>query len=132
MRFQLCKSTGNICDLYISLYFEWMDSLSNSIVDVYLNQKIFALVYGIVYLSQINSIFFFFFFYQIELNFKLFRQFPKFNLPESWIYKYAIHFIESFLPIKHKKIDLIQGSVVEPVIKSSVTNFKHYISRAWD
>jgi hypothetical protein len=40
-----------------------------------------------VHLSQINSTFFIFFYYQIELNFKLFRQFPKFSLPESWIYK---------------------------------------------
>ena len=35
--------------------------------------------------------------------------------------------------MKHKKKkNLIQGYVVEPVIKSLVTNFNHYISRAWD
>jgi hypothetical protein len=120
--------------LYISLYFEWMDLLSNSIVDVYLNQKRVSLVYE-MYTSQINSTFFYFFlFNQIELNFKLFWQFPKYNLPESWIYKYAIHLIESFPPIKHKKKKkyLIQGYVVELVIKRLVTNFNHYISRAWD
>ena len=74
--------------------------------------------------SQINSIFFY---YQIELDFKLFRQFPKFNLPESRIYQYAKHLIESLPPIKHQKINLVQGSVVEPLIKSSVTNFNHYM-----
>jgi hypothetical protein len=74
----------------------------------------------------------FFYYYQIELNFKLFRQFPKFNIPEPWIYKYAIHLIESFPPIKHKKINLVHGFLVEPVIKSSVTNFNHYTSRTWD
>ena len=121
--------------MYILLYFEWMDLLSNSIVDVYLNQKRFSLVYGMYTsrrLIQHFYLFLFYFFYQIELNFKLFRQFPKFNLPESWIYKYAVHLIESFPPIKHQKINLIQGSIVEPVIKSSVTNINHYISRAWD
>jgi hypothetical protein len=40
--------------------------------------------------------------------------------------------MESFPPIKHQKINLMQGSIVEPVIKSSVTNFNHYISLAWD
>jgi hypothetical protein len=40
--------------------------------------------------------------------------------------------MESFPPIKHQKINLMQGSIVEPVIKSSVTNFNHYISLAWN
>jgi hypothetical protein len=40
--------------------------------------------------------------------------------------------MESFPPIKHQKINPMQGSIVEPVIKSSVTNFNHYISLAWD
>jgi hypothetical protein len=66
-----------------------MDILSNSIVDVYLNQKIFSLVYGMyTSLRLIQHLFVFYsylfiFFYQIELNFNLFRLFPKFNLPES-------------------------------------------------
>jgi hypothetical protein len=63
-----------------------MDLVSNSIVDVYLNQKRFSLVYGMYTsrrLIQHFYLFLFYFFYQIELNFKLFRQFPKFNLPES-------------------------------------------------
>ena len=63
-----------------------MDLLSNSIVDVYLNQKRFSLVYGMYTSRKLIQHFYFFlfyFFYQSELNFKLFRQFPKFNLPES-------------------------------------------------
>ena len=43
-----------------------MDLLSNSIVDVYLNQKKNSFVYG-MYTSQINSTFFYFF-YLIKLN----------------------------------------------------------------
>jgi hypothetical protein len=64
-----------------------MDLLSNSIVNVYLNQKRFTMVYGMyVSLRLIQHFFFllllFFYYYQIELNFQLFRQFPNFNLPE--------------------------------------------------
>ena len=67
---------------------------------------------------------------------KLYSTLNCFDSFQSLIYRspeYIIcNAIKSFPPIKHQKINLIQGSDVEPVIKSSVTNFNHYISRAWD
>ena len=126
--------------LFVHFVVFWMNGFTIKFHSrcVFKSEEIFIGIRN-VYLSQINSTLFFilffkiiFIYYQIELNFKLFRQFPKFNLPESWIYKYAIHLIETFPPIKHKKINLVHGFVVEPVIKSSVTNFNHHISRAWD